>query len=133
MRSLCAQLRSRKWRWPALVLVALLMAGWIGADSVAARQFGQSSQFPEQTPPPLGAPRDASDPDARQREEKLAKGRNADRQQRLVSDTDKLLALAKELKEEVDKSNKDTLSIEVVKKASEIEKLAKSVKERMRE
>ena len=38
----------------------------------------------------------------------------------------------KELKEEVSKSNKDTLSIDVVKKAAEIEKLAKSVKDRMR-
>jgi hypothetical protein len=32
----------------------------------------------------------------------------------------------------VDKSNQDTLSVDVVKKAGEIEKLAKSVKDRMR-
>jgi hypothetical protein len=36
------------------------------------------------------------------------------------------------LKEEVDKSSKDTMSITVIKKAEEIEKLAKSVKERMK-
>lgn len=68
----------------------------------------------------------------RQRLEKMEKARNADRQKHLVQDTDKLLALAKELKEEVDKSNQDTLSVDVVKKAGEIEKLAKSVKDRMR-
>ena len=68
----------------------------------------------------------------RQRLEKMEKARNADRQKHLVQDTDKLLALAKELKEEVAKSNEDTLSVNVVKKAGEIEKLAKSVKDRMR-
>jgi hypothetical protein len=67
-----------------------------------------------------------------QRMEKMEKARNADRQKQLVEDTDKLLAMAKELKEEVDKSNKDTLSVDVVKKAAEIEKLAKNVKDRMR-
>jgi hypothetical protein len=67
-----------------------------------------------------------------QRLEKMEKARNADRQKQLVQDTDRLLALAKELKDEVGKSNADTLSIDVVKKASEIEKLAKNVKDRMR-
>lgn len=64
--------------------------------------------------------------------EKLAKERNDDRQKRLVEDTNKLLSLAKELKEEVDKTDADTLSVDVVKKAGQIEKLAKSVKDRMR-
>ena len=67
-----------------------------------------------------------------QRLAKMEKARNADRQKQLVQDTDKLLALAKELKEQVDKSNADTLSVDVVKKAGEIEKLAKNVKDRMR-
>lgn len=68
----------------------------------------------------------------RQRLEKMEKARQVDRQKQLVRDTDKLLDLAKQLKEQVDKSDKDTLSIDVVKKATEIEKLAKSVKDRMR-
>ncbi len=68
----------------------------------------------------------------RRAQEEAAKQRNLDRQKRLVADTDKLLQLAQELKTEVDKSNKDTLSVTVVKKAEEIEKLAKSVKERMK-
>ncbi|HEX6770847.1 MAG TPA: hypothetical protein VF126_02390 [Acidobacteriaceae bacterium] len=68
----------------------------------------------------------------RQRQEKLAKARNVDRQKQLVQDTNKLLSLAKELKDDVDKSNSDTLSLDVVKKAGEIEKLAKSVKDRMK-
>lgn len=66
-------------------------------------------------------------------QEQIAKSRNNQRQQQLVADTTKLLALATELKEEVDKTNKDTLSLNVVKKAEEIEKLAKAVKEKMRD
>lgn len=80
---------------------------------------------------PLGA-----DEAVRERTAKIAleqeKARNDDRQKRLVADTDKLLALATELKADVDKTNKDMLSVDVVKKADEIEKLAHSVKEKMK-
>ena len=54
------------------------------------------------------------------------------RQAQFVADSQKLYQLAQELKLEVAKSNKNTLSIAVTKKAEEIEKLAKSLKERMR-
>lgn len=50
----------------------------------------------------------------------------------LQADTEKLYRLTQELKAEVAKSNKDTLSVSVVKKAQEIERLAKSIKERSR-
>ena len=60
------------------------------------------------------------------------KTRNIERQKQIVEDTQKLLALANELKADVDKSTKDTLSLDVVKKADEIEKLAHSVKEKMK-
>jgi hypothetical protein len=56
----------------------------------------------------------------------------AERQAKIVADTDKLCQLIQELKVEVAKSSKDTLSLSVIKKAAEIEKLAKSLKERMR-
>jgi hypothetical protein len=50
----------------------------------------------------------------------------------LIADTEKLYKLTQELKAEVAKSNKDTLSVSVVKKAQEVERLAKSIKERTR-
>ncbi len=65
-------------------------------------------------------------------EEKQAQSRNSDRQKRLQMDTEKLLALATELKQQVDKTDKNMLSLDVIKKADEIEKLAKSVKDRMK-
>ncbi len=58
--------------------------------------------------------------------------RNKDRHEALKKDTDRLLELATELKMYVDKSNENTLSLEVIKKAETIEKLAHSVKEKMK-
>ena len=57
---------------------------------------------------------------------------NLQREQDIRKDTAKLLELATELKQEVDRSNSNTLSLGVVKKAEEIEKLAKSVKNKMK-
>jgi len=61
-------------------------------------------------------------------EKKAAKERVA----ALKTDTDKLLKLSVELKQYVDKSDENVLSLDVIKKADEIEKLAKSVKDKMR-
>jgi len=62
----------------------------------------------------------------------MAKKANLERQASLKNDTDKLVKLAGELKEYVDKSNENMLSLNVIKKADEIEKLARSVKEKMK-
>ena len=67
-----------------------------------------------------------------QLQEQMAQRRNSERQKELVADTEKLFQLAQQLRDEVAKSNKDQLAIPVVKKSEEIEKLAKSVKEKMR-
>src|SRR6266850_3923945 len=56
-----------------------------------------------------------------------------ERQVALRRDTEKLLNLATELKQNVDKTSPSILSMDVIKKAQEIEKLAKSVKDKMRE
>jgi hypothetical protein len=48
------------------------------------------------------------------------------------ADSEKLVQLAEELKAELAKSGKDTLSLQVIKKANEVEKLAKSLKERLK-
>jgi hypothetical protein len=57
---------------------------------------------------------------------------NAERREQIAAGSARLLKLATELKAEVDKSSKDTLSVSVIRKAGEIEKLAHSVKEKMR-
>lgn len=65
-------------------------------------------------------------------QEKQLKLRNDDRQKRLVSDTEKLLALATQLHADVAKTDKNVLSLDVVRRAEEIERLARGVKERMK-
>ncbi len=71
--------------------------------------------------------------EARQRiEREMAKKANQERQADLKRDTDKLFRLANELKDYVDKTNENMLSVDVVKKAEEIEKLARSVKDKMK-
>lgn len=57
---------------------------------------------------------------------------NTERKKQLSDDSAKLLTLAMALKAEVDKTNKDTLSLNVIRKADEIEKLAHDVKEKMK-
>ena len=62
----------------------------------------------------------------------MQKKANEQRQAEIKRDTDRLLKLSTELKEYVDKSNENVLSLDVMKKAEEIEKLARSVKNKMR-
>jgi len=57
---------------------------------------------------------------------------NLQRQKEMTSDTAKLLQLANELKSDTDKSEKDKLSMIEVRKAEMIEKLAKSVRDKMK-
>lgn len=84
------------------------------------------SQLPEN---PSQQPED----DARSKMERdMAKKANQERQVALKKDTDKLLKLATELKEYVDKTNENMLSMDVIKKAEEIEKLAHSVRDKMK-
>lgn len=104
----------------------------------ARGQIQEPSQFPPpQGPtgmhaPPFGSQQDPNeDPSTRRAREESARRRNIDRQRRIVADSDKLLQLAQELKEEIDQSGRDTPP-QAAKKADEIEKLARSVKDRMR-
>ena len=83
--------------------------------------------------PSIAPDRNETNPDippaARKELEKKA---NERRQADLKRDTEKLLQLSTELKQYVDKSNENVLSLDVVRKAEEIEKLAHSVKVKMR-
>jgi nitric oxide reductase activation protein len=76
---------------------------------------------------PIGAD-EASDRIARD----MAKKANQERAAAVKADTEKLLKLAVELKTSVDKSNENVLSVDVIKKAEEIERLAHSVKDKMK-
>jgi len=71
-------------------------------------------------------------PDRQAMDKEMLKKANQERQAQLRRDADHLYRLSSELKEYVDKSSENTLSLDVIKKAEEIEKLAHSVKEKMK-
>ncbi len=109
--------------WSALLLIFFLAL----ANGAAAQQVA-----PRTTPPSTDlGPQDDDQVRARithEMEKKAAKERVV----ALKNDTDKLLKLSVELKAYVDKSDENVLSLDVIKKAEEIEKLARSVKDKMK-
>jgi hypothetical protein len=120
----------------------VLWVAIVSTTLIATAGNGQSRQNPVPIMPPTapganipsigrGDPT-ANDPLNSRMEQQQLRSRNSDRQKRLVSDTDKLMALVKQLKEEVETPGKSLEPNEVQKRAEEIEKLAKSVKDRMK-
>ena len=108
----------------AILLLALhaydARAQIVNPDTPDASQSGSQRQ------------KDTDSPWVVEQKRELEKKRNVARQQDIKKDTDKLLELATELKQYVDKTNEGILSMDVIKKADEIEKLAHSVREKMK-
>ena len=106
--------------------LACLAVFTFGSISLAAAQQpaqGRAAQPPvAQAPATAGATADTSKPTTPQ----------TPQQKQLADDTAKLLTLANELKAELDKSNKNTLSLSVIRKAQEVEKLAHKVRDEMK-
>jgi hypothetical protein len=118
------------------ILAAFFAAGVVLLAAAQTQQNGEqsSSSQPQGQPTPdrawtTTAQIGFSDPQA---EKPNANAANSERKKQLSEDSEKLLKLATDLKAEVDKTTKDTLSISVIRKADEIEKLAHSVKEKMK-
>jgi len=108
----------------ALVLLALLTAN--------TRAQVVNPQVPDASESGTHRQRDAESPWVLEQKREVARKQNELRQQDIKKDTDKLLQLATELKQYVDKTNENILSMEVIKKAEEIEKLAHTVREKMK-
>lgn len=111
---------------------ALVMA-WLCAVLVVPGVAQNAGPPPvEGGPPQMQRERSPEEGLTPEQRHNLAKKQNEQRQADIKKDTDKLLELATELKEYVDKTNENVLSMDVVKKAEQIEKLAHSVREKMK-
>lgn len=110
---------------PIVLLIAALLI---------STPLGFGVQIRNQPPLPGTHAPSTTDDDVwqQQQQKEMQKKANVQRQEEIKKDTEKLLELATELKQSVDKSNENTLSLDVVKKAEQIEKLAKAVKEKMK-
>ena len=109
----------RHFNFSASAVVALIVS-LLPAGLAAPQQ----SPFPRRDRDAVAEP-----PDLKRAREKAM---NEKRQEDLRRDADKLFKLATQLKTQVDKTNENVLSLEVIKKAEEIEKLARSVKDKMK-
>jgi methionyl-tRNA synthetase len=109
-----------------LIILLFVLAAVQSMPCQAQQQPPRPPDYPPNRPPTLEEEQHAKI------EKEMAKKANQQRQAELKRDTDKLLKLATELKQYVDKTNENTLSLEVLKKAEEIEKLAHSVKDKMK-
>jgi hypothetical protein len=113
--------------------MAMLLA--MAAFAGAARPAGQFA--PARTVRPV-APDDQVEMQKQQAEqdqalqEKNRRELNLKRRKQIADQSAMLVTLATELKAEVDKTDKDTLSLTVIRKAEDIEKLAHAVRENMR-
>jgi hypothetical protein len=128
-------------RTPVLCSAVFLMvssAGMRGGSEVMSAQrspamnSGQPldpapSGVPPVYPPQIGNSEHGGT-DAQQR----AKAATEDRHKKVAGDVDRLVSLSNELKSDVDNTTKDELSLDVIKKAKEIEKLAQDVQRRMK-
>ncbi len=108
------------------ILFFTVLLAVAGLKLPAVYAFLAPQSHPGQPPPGMG-------PLEREMAERRAREANKQRQEEIRTETQKLFQLATELKAAVEKTDEHMLSLEVVRKADEVEKLAKKVKEKMRE
>ena len=109
----------------------------MGMAMIGGLALGQNATFPSQSSPNQNPTQQKPLPDlgpevSPQQQERQAKLQNDERQKRLVADTEKLFQLASQLHDDVAKTSKNVMSVDVIRRADEIEKLARGIKERMR-
>ena len=129
--------RRERQPWVSLALGTLLLCP-LGGSSGQVAPPSQPGSLPPASQSGSGRPSFGSeplgmpDPASGLNPRKLEHMREDERRKRLMADTTRLVELTNELKTEIDKASKDELSLDVVRKAAEIEKLAHDVKERMK-
>jgi len=133
--------RRRKGIFPpplGMALALTLAGGAYFAVAAHAGQMGQSSQMGQQPVvsdrmgqrQPMAQNAEGEPPDPVFQERRM-RALNTERQKEMVSDTDKLLKLTTELNAEIAHANSGELTPDEFHKLEKIEKLAKSVKEKM--
>lgn len=118
-----------KWSCCAAAMVLLAIAPLCAQGS---RPMGPPSPASISMTPAIDLPQTNTTRQPTQFERQAMAQMEHDRQLSLKRDTDKLLEMATDLKQSVDRTDSGILSVDVIKRAQEIEKLAKSVREKMK-
>ncbi len=115
----------RSFEEVVLIFIVLAILGFpVSLSAQSANTQQPTAQQIGQPPPEETIPKDIAD--------RMAKERLKNRYDSLKRDSEKLLELATELKQYVDKSGENVMSLEVIHKCDEIEKLSKSVRTKMK-
>jgi hypothetical protein len=115
----------------------VILAGLLTIATLSGGAQGPPIPHPNPSihPPELTNPPDANAQmrmHEQQEKHRSFEAANAERKRQLADDSARLLKMATDLKAEVDKTDKDTLSLNVIRRADEIERLAHLVKEKMK-
>ena len=111
-----------------------IFAGLVAVAMIPLVSRGLLQNSPRNIPEFINRLPDVNDQERMRQEQKSDKdfaASNALRNKQVSEETAKLLKLANDLKAEVDKAGKDTLSLNAIRKAEAIEKLAHNIKEKM--
>jgi hypothetical protein len=121
-------------------ILALILGAGLRTTPVAAQQQHQPGALPDLSQPTssphvpgMGSADSTPDPLHATMKEQMIRQANEQRHKKMVDDANKLVQLSNELKADVEKTQKDELSIEVLKKAAELEKLAHDVQQKMKQ
>jgi len=133
---------SSLWKVGSLGVAVVLLGVGLRTSSVAAQQQqtpGVPPSMPGLSQPPptrlpnLGSADALPDPLRAEMREKMLRAANEQRHKKMLDDANKMVQLSNELKADVEKTQNDELSMEVIKKAVEVEKLAHDVQQRMKQ
>jgi hypothetical protein len=130
--------RNLPLRWPgarrAAILIGLVAAAVVPLDSDALLLQNTAPNTPRNIPEFINRQPDFSDQERMREEQKSQQNfaaMNALRKKQVSDDSAKLLKLANDIQAEVAKSDRDTVSQSTLRKAEEIEKLARNIKQKM--
>jgi hypothetical protein len=137
MRSLFGKSRRNSYLIIGLLAVIVVLTAAHRGDNAVGQSQTPSPFPPTQGQnvgrPPFGQESDTTqDPMMRHAQEEAAKKRNIDRQNKLNADSDRIVQLAQELSTAGEPAGKGAASPALAKKAEEIEKLARNVKDLMK-
>ncbi len=98
----------------------------------ATSPIGDASTEPQVGPPVPRIPNREKSSEEERMQREMERERRKERWREIKRDSEHLLEVATELKQYVDKSGENVMSLEVMKKAAEMEKLSKELQKKMK-
>jgi hypothetical protein len=132
--------RRRPVRCWGLACACLIGLAAVAGNAQNAKTAGNAQSGDKATPPTIANTAPGATAKVEKLDEKAAQQNGqqnldrpgSERRKQITDESTQLVALAKDLKTEVDKTSRNMLSVAVIRKAGEIEKLAHNVKDKLK-